>query len=493
MKLTLKFGAAFLLGLAAVLAVYGWTTVRRETELFWADTCRDNLLTGRVITVAVEKLGAVPSSDAIHELLRRVDEVEGPARVRWVSLDSPSADGAAPPLNEEQHDALTQRNQVVVVQSAHGRGGGELLTYVPLTLSDGHGAIEVSEPLAEAKKYTRETIRRIATTTGAAILVCGALFALIGVRLIGRPVGQLVEGFRRVAGGDLLHRPSVSQRDELGDLAREFAILCDSLTEARRKAVEEVAKRLEVLEQLRHADRLRTVGQLTAGVAHELGTPLNVVWARASMIARGEATGAEAVNCARIIGEQSQRMTAIIRKLLEFARPRPPQKAPTDLRSIVRQTFEILGATARKHGVILAAEGDEAPTVAAVDAGQMQQVLSNLVLNALQAVPDGGRVTVGTRVERARPPADLGGSEGEFLCLYVQDNGPGITEVDLPKIFEPFFTTKGVGEGTGLGLSISRGIIQEHGGWIGVASRLGEGARFNVYLPRGAVECAVVS
>lgn len=492
MKLTLKFGAAFLLGLAAALAMYGWTTVRRETDLFWTDTRRDNLLTGKVIAAAFEQLAAQPGSNAAHDLLRRVGEIESPVRVRWLSLDSPSGDPDAPLLQAEQREALRLRNEAVVIESARGRRGGELLTYVPLAVAGERGAIEVSEPLAEAQEYTRETVLRIATTTGAMIVVCGALFALIGTRLVARPISELVEGFRRVACGDFSRPPGAPQHDELGDLAREFGVLCDDLAEARRRAAEEAARRLEALEQLRHADRLRTVGQLTAGVAHELGTPLNVVWARASMIARGEAAGEEATNCAKVIEEQSQRMTAIIRKLLEFARPRPPRRAPADLRSIIHQTFEVLGATARKRGVVLA-EGEATPAWAEVDAGQLQQVLTNLVLNAIQALADGGQVTAGIRTERVRPPADVGGQEGEFLCVYVQDNGPGIAEADLPKIFEPFFTTKGVGEGTGLGLSISRGIIHEHGGWIGVENRPGQGARFNVYLPRGSSECAAAS
>jgi two-component system NtrC family sensor kinase len=114
-------------------------------------------------------------------------------------------------------------------------------------------------------------------------------------------------------------------------------------------------------------------------------------------------------------------------------------------------------------------------------------------MNAIQAMPDGGRVTVGLRTQRIFPPADCGGPEDEYVCLYVRDQGTGIAESNLPRLFEPFFTTKDVGEGTGLGLSVSRGIIQEHGGWISVESRLGEGACFSVFLPRGAEPCADVS
>ncbi len=493
MRLTLKFGAAFLLGLVAALIVYGRATERRETELLWSDMRRDNLLTARLVGAAVEQLATQQAPDAVRELLKRVGEIESPVHVRWVSLEPRSEDPSVHELNAEARDALTQKDQIVVIEPPDGPRGGELLTYVPLAISGEHGAIEVSEPLTEAHRYTRETVQRIAVMTGAIIILCGALFLLIGVRMVGRPVNQLVEGFRHVASGDLAHRPSVSQHDELGELAHEFGVLCDRLAEARRHAADEAAKRLATLEQLRHADRLRSVGQLTAGVAHELGTPLNVVWARASMIARGEVLGTEATDCARVIEEQSQRMTALIRRLLEYARPRPPQKAREDLSRIVQQTFDVLGATARGRGVVLATEDGESPAWAEVDAGQIQQVLSNLVLNAIQAMPQGGRVTVGIRSVRARPPADVGGAEADYLCISTRDQGPGISESNLQRIFEPFFTTKDVGEGTGLGLSISRGIIQEHGGWIGVASRPGEGACFNVYLPKGSAQCAAAS
>jgi len=492
MKLTLKFGIAFLIGFTVVLGGFVWTTLRRETAAFRADTRRDNLLISQVVAASIHQLGAHPRSGAAEAILRRAGEVETPVRIHWVSLDPSAATSSAARLPAEDLEAL-RAGRAVTAEMADASGALDFVTYVPVGPGGSEGAVEVAEPLAEVQHYTRTTLLRIATTTAAVIASCGALFTVIGMRMVGRPVNELIQGFRYVAGGDLAYRPKVSQRDELGELAAEFGVLCDALAEARRLASESAAKRLEALEQLRHADRLRTVGQLTTGVAHELGTPLNVVWARASMIARGEVLGADAVSCAKIIEDQSQRMTAIIRKLLEFARPRPPEKSPADLRQIARQTVEVLGATARKRGVELVMERSDDPAPAAVDAGQIQQVISNLVLNAIQAMPSGGEVTVGVGLARARPPADVGGGEDEFLCLFVQDQGRGIAEDDLPKIFEPFFTTKDVGEGTGLGLSISRGIIHEHGGWIGVVSRPGEGARFTVYLPRGSAECAAAS
>lgn len=491
MKLTLKFGLVFITGLTAVLAVYVWSTLQRETDLFLSDMGRDNLLSGRVIAAAVEEVGEGRRAAAVKDLLRRIGRIDTPVRARWVSADAPAETADAPRLAAGQLADLREGRPVRWEDRSPG-GRREFLTYVPVRGDALHGAIEVSEPLEEAERYVNESFTRIVATTGAVVIVCGLLFSIIGMRLVGRPVGLLVDAFHAVAAGELGRRPAIRQRDELGSLARAFDEMCDQLAAARARAEQEESRRLEALDQLRHADRLRTVGQLTAGVAHELGTPLNVVWARASMIARGEVAGAEIAACATIIEDQSQRMTRIIRKLLEFARPRPPQRAPADLRGIIQRTFEVLGATARKQAVALNLPEAGGPRSANVDAGQIQQVLSNLLLNAIQATPDGGAVDVDIRTERATPPADVGGPEAEYLCISVQDHGVGISPADLPKIFEPFFTTKDVGEGTGLGLSVSRGIIHEHGGWIAVSSRPGAGACFMIYLPKEPSACADV-
>jgi len=128
--------------------------------------------------------------------------------------------------------------------------------------------------------------------------------------------------------------------------------------------------------------------------------------------------------------------------------------------------------------------GENDPAMAKVDAGQIQQVLTNLIVNALQAMPQGGMVEIGIRRERARLPEALESSEGDYLSIYVQDEGEGIPEENMQHLFEPFFTTKDIGKGTGLGLSIAYGIIQEHGGWIEVKSKKGEGSCFSVYLPQ---------
>jgi signal transduction histidine kinase len=308
--------------------------------------------------------------------------------------------------------------------------------------------------------------------------------SVLGFVLVGRPLRRLADKARRIGAGDLSGPLLIRQRDEVGQLAAEMNHMCELLQAEHQRADAEAAARLEAQDQLRHAERLSTVGKLASGIGHELGTPLNVVAGRAKMIASGEVTGAEASESARIIGEQAERMTKIIRQVLDFARRRGPQKARRGLKEIVRSAGQLLRPLASKRDVALELPEEDAPEVAAaVDAGQLQQVLTNLMLNGVQAMPGGGALRVEIAREPARPPPDCDRPEGVHVAIHVTDRGTGILPEHVGHVFEPFFTTKGVGEGTGLGLSVAYGIVRDHGGWITIRSAPGKGSRFTVYLP----------
>jgi signal transduction histidine kinase len=224
------------------------------------------------------------------------------------------------------------------------------------------------------------------------------------------------------------------------------------------------------------------VGKLASGIAHELGTPLNIVLARAEMIAAGETSQDETITYAGIIVDAASRMTRIIRQLLEFARRKGPQKAAQSIAPIVGRTLELLRPLGAKKHVALCLENGETRPVE-IDANQFEQVVTNLVVNAIQAMDHEGDVTVCISEERVSPPADIESNAKEFACVRVTDQGAGIDAEHVPHIFEPFFTTKDVGEGTGLGLSVAYGIVLDHGGWIAVKSEVGKGTEFFVYLP----------
>ena len=182
-------------------------------------------------------------------------------------------------------------------------------------------------------------------------------------------------------------------------------------------------------------------------------------------------------------------MTGIIRKLLDFSRSSTAHRIQVDLRMIVGETVQILHPLSQKHGVDLIIVENPNSMTACVDSGQIQQVLTNLIVNAIQATPTGGRVTIGVSRDPKCPPPGEALPAGDYFCMSVADTGHGIAKDVRDRLFEPFVTTKEVGQGTGLGLSIAYGIVREHGGWIDVQTEIGRGSQFRVYLPYRSLEC----
>ena len=266
----------------------------------------------------------------------------------------------------------------------------------------------------------------------------------------------------------------------------ELRALAASLKEANQKLETEMTARVAALEQLRHADRLNTVGKLGSGIAHELGTPMAVISGHAAMIADAEVEGEAARQSARTIRLQADRMARIIRQLLDFARRRQPQKSEVDLRAVLKQVVALLTPLCGRRMQRIDLEEPAEPVRIQVDPGQLQQALTNLVVNALHASPQKGVVTLRLSVTpAARPREDEVPAAPPCACALMEviDRGSGIEPENLRRIFEPFFTTKAVGEGTGLGLPVSREIVREHGGWLDVRSTPGEGTHFRLFLP----------
>lgn len=252
----------------------------------------------------------------------------------------------------------------------------------------------------------------------------------------------------------------------------------------RGRVEREADMRKDALDQLRHAERLTSVGKLAAGVAHELGTPMNVISGRASLIAEGNLDGDDAKRSGTIIVAQIDRMARIIRSLLDFSRRGGARKQATDLMAISRQTVELLRPLAKVSNVSIRVHG--ADVTAFVNPEEIQQVIGNIVTNAVHAMPEGGvvDVTIATASAssldaRERPDA----MHASYAVITIRDEGTGIPADLLSKVFDPFFTTKDVGKGTGLGLSVAYGIIRDHEGFIRVESRWGEGSAFSIYLP----------
>jgi signal transduction histidine kinase len=488
LKLTLKLALALVPGALIVIAAAAFLELRRDRAEFEADQRADDRAVAGALADNMAALRAAAGEQAMRAAMDRVRTVEAHFRVCWVELD----DAGLPPPER----AALGRGEEVLWRAAPTRSGpGWLHVVAPVRVGAAViGGVDVSEPPLDLRAQVGRTIRDTLLTTLVLAATMMLLTLLVGVWLVGGPVSVLIGQARRVAGGDLGARSQPHQRDELGELGRELNRMLDRLEAAADEVRASTRERFAALEQLRHAERLTTVGRLASSVAHELGTPLNVVAGRARLVIEDER---EARTHAGIIIAEAQRMTKIIRQLLDYARRRPPEKKQEDLARLAADTLSLVATLASKRRVELAFAGEggggagsgssPAPAPVTVDPAQVQQALTNLVVNAIQASAEGGRVDVSLRAARARRPGAPGADaspEADGFALTVCDHGPGMPPEVLARVFEPFFTTKPVGEATGLGLSVAHDILDEHGGWIAAESEPGHGSRFTIFLPR---------
>ena len=408
----------------------------------------------------------------VAEAQQRLRNVE----VRLISLDPDAVAERKPHVPASLLAQLEPGRDVVIVDRSY-EGAGRIFTYVRVHFPEpAAAAIEVSQSLVSHAAVRAEVLRGAVLTALGIALASGLVTYLLGVILVSRPLSVLVARAHRIGGGDLSCHIPVRQTDEIGALGREMNRMCARLHDARESERAQAS-------QLRHADRLATVGRLAAGLAHELGTPLNVVHARARQLAAGTLDPDDVRSRSRIIVEQAARMTALIRQLLDFARKRELQPAEVDIRTLIDRAVGLLEPIVRKHGVSVEILNEATPARGRVDPEQVTQVLLNLVMNAVQATAPGKTIAVTLSRGLSKPPAEDGRSEQPCLRIDVRDEGTGISPDAISHIFEPFYTTKDVGEGTGLGLSVAYGIVKDHGGWLDVESALGHGSTFTVWLP----------
>jgi PAS domain S-box-containing protein len=293
---------------------------------------------------------------------------------------------------------------------------------------------------------------------------------------------QLISGYAEFV--EYYRNPILTKHGEERMIAWHNAVVRDE--QGRIRAIissgEDITEKLLLEEQIRQSEKLAVVGQLTAGLAHEIGTPLNVISGRAEqMLRRMEADDPLRANLESILG-QIERITKIVNQLLNFTRSRPPALRSVPFAPLVREVLSLVDHQLRSGRITVELDCSEELPVIVADPDQLQQVLLNLVVNAIQAMPDGGLLTIraGRTVARRGREDQLG---DQYLKVEVTDTGVGIAEEHLPKVFDPFFTTKEVGKGTGLGLAVSNSIAHKHGGFLRVKSRVGEGTTLSAYLP----------
>jgi len=347
----------------------------------------------------------------------------------------------------------------------------------------------IAQIVDEVEVPVQEMLQRIAARIPGGFIYpesCGAEIRVDGLTCSGgdarpavsRIVANITVAGRRRGTVEVTYSEQHGDIDE-GPFLREERVLLEEVARqvaraVRRKNVEDESNQLQ--EQLRHSDRLATIGQLAAGVAHELNEPLGAILGFAQLANKAPRLPRQVSQDIDRIIKAALYARDVVKKLMVFGRQSPPQKSLVDLNRLVREGLDFVKPRCQSEGIELQFKlADDLPQITA-DPNQLHQVLVNLVVNAIQATSPGGTVVISTRT-----------SPG-LVHLVVDDNGTGMTEEVLKHVFLPFFTTKEVGQGTGLGLAVVHGIVTAHGGRIQVDSTPGRGTRFDVRLPATAQE-----
>ncbi|SHJ39022.1 HAMP domain-containing protein [Malonomonas rubra DSM 5091] len=484
MRLTVKITLAVLLGVALIFSIYSYFSIQREREQLKKSLSREARHLGESIRVMVTEIWHQRGEREAIAFVNRANQVHREMLVRWVWIEEDTPDTFSPRVPIDKLDELFEEETVALL-AASGDGRDFLLTYLPLLIDNGKrvGAIELSESMEEMHDYVSESLRRSAIVVGAMVVTSLLLVGTLGSFWVGRPMRRLHAQAERIGTGDFSTSLTLGGGDEFSELGQTIERMRGQLAEARAAEQAATQEKIEALEELRHTERLATLGKLSAGMAHELGTPLNVISGRAKLIGSADLPPEDIARSAKIIGEQAERMTSIMRQLLSFARRGETRKQQVELNNLLRSVLPLLEPARKEHQVEILLQEAEQPLNVSADPGQLQQVLLNLALNGIQAMATGGTLKLIAGVAEDIKPPDSVEPASAWYYLQVSDQGSGISEEDLNHIFDPFFTTKEIGQGTGLGLSIAYGIAEEHGGWIDVDSRLNEGSCFKVYLP----------
>jgi len=474
-KLTVVLFAVILLATVALATISAYQISRNLAHYKLA---RLTTLT-RATRVAVQNM---LSTGSLEDLQHMATQLEASREIVGVLIVNTDGEPMIAPSFEPNERLREEMKEEQPVRDLWLAGKDERALIVPL---NGKGDVPVGH-LAVVQDWTDlirnrdRSLLRVATFgVSLAGIVAIVLFAAVRV-FVAKPlehVRDVVVAISEGRAGDEEARVMLGQRDEIGELGRAVNLMQDELQNAHLELLDEHSEKLNLERSLVTAQRLAAVGELAAGVAHAIGTALNVVQGRAQLLMERAGPGDDERKDLQVIIDQCGRITQTVRSLLDFSREKEPMFEVLDLNDLVTGVLGLL--TTQLQDVEVDVDLQEGGIPVRIDQAMVEEMLVNITLNALQAMTPGGKLTIATESPVASPTT----RHKRFAALRVTDTGPGIADEHQTKIFDPFYTTKDVGTGTGLGLSISYKIAAEHGGEIAVENVPEAGARFSIFLP----------
>jgi two-component system NtrC family sensor kinase len=473
----MKVGTRLALGLLAcltpVVSVYTYDRIRTSAQIFEDDLKRETRATELALNAAfrhdIARSEWNDLTDELQTISRQgmaVGLLNKSGRL-WYALPGFPI---KPPPPEQFLPEIRNRGSSEFMQTANGRYW--FCRIAPLGRAPRLGYLLVAQDWTEVQE---DLNRRIASSIGAGgivVVLTALLIPLVARKYVSLPLAELSRRVSSFSSGEDTERELAG--DEVTLITEEFRRLDRELTVARRRLLDESERKLELERRLRHSDKLATIGTLASGLAHEIGTPLGVIRGRAEHLLHSNPDRHKMGQGLEIIINQIDRISRIVRMLLDFGRRREPLRITTDVRAIVQRTLHLLETEAERRHITVTSNLGALPLLVDCDADQLQQVFVNLGMNALDAMAETGGTL---RVNAERRATD----DGEKVCLYFEDNGPGVEERFKDRVFDPFFTTKDPGKGTGMGLAVSQSIVRDHDGEISLEPGA-RGARFVVAL-----------
>jgi signal transduction histidine kinase len=486
-RISIKLSLVLITGGFLIFGAYGMYELSIERNDLRRSIEQETTLLGRSLQAAVENALRDRQLDDIEEAIRHLNRVDPSINILVYDpagrlITAVHASQPPDPLSQSARDVAMRSREAVFAFHPPSKSTHAVLA-LPLTDDNGVllGGLLVVRPLLDMRRTLGELQQGIIVTVLLFVLTTTVLGLIAGTVYIYRPLSRMAAAMKEVRAGNLQSELPVDRKDEMGAVAAEFNAMVTELREARHRLEEEAASRHRLQHALQEADKLIAIGQLSAGLAHEIGSPLQVLKGRARTLLTRAQDATEVRRIAEILVSQADRITRIVEQLLRFTRRRPASLSRSDLRLAITNVLDLMQYEAHRRGVTLTSSVPEQLPSLWIDTDEMQQIALNLIANALAATPQDGRVTV--QVEESSLPSRNGGYDIPAVRLVVKDTGCGIAPEARERIFEPFFTTRAAEGGTGLGLAVVKSLVNEQGGAIGVESEPGKGSQFSVLLP----------